>query len=135
MCFQEDAEEAVINLPFQTKSLAKNDFTLLKSKGTRIFGKSVKFNYILGSFEGIELGVTAFKKSGNAVARNYFKRIVKEAFRNVAVNLPTGMKLQVIPLLPLEKISYHTILEDLHTSLCTSIQNKKEQSKPLKEES
>ncbi len=122
----EDAQEAVTSLQFPTKSLSKNDFSLLKSKGTRVFGKSIRFSYSFGSYEGHEIGVTAFKKGGNAVARNYFRRIVKEVFRKKRTSLPPGLKLQVLPLLPLEKISYQAVLEDFCESLCTSILNKKE---------
>ncbi len=113
-----------------TRSLTKNDFTLLKTKGSRIYGKSLKFCYSFGSFEGIELGVTAFKKGGNAVARNYFKRIVKEVFRKTRPLLPLGLKLQVLPMAALKNISYHTVLEDFRESLCTLIQNKKELLRP-----
>ena len=127
---QEDAQEAVTSLQFPTKSLSKSDFSLLKSKGIRTFGKSIRFCYSFGSFEGYELGVTAFKKGGNAVARNYFRRLVKEVFRKQKASLPVGIKLQVLPFAPLEKITYHTILEDFCESLCTSILNKKELSKP-----
>ncbi len=128
-CLEEE-RVAVISLPCLTRSLTKNDFTLLKSKGTRTYGKSIKFSYVFGSFEGIELGVTAFKKGGNAVARNYFKRLVKEVFRKTKPLLPIGLKLQVLPLVTLERISYHSILEDFHESLCTSILSKK---KPLRQ--
>jgi ribonuclease P protein component len=136
---QEEELEAATSLQcqiqHQSRSLSKNDFTLLKTKGTRVFGTSVKFCYTFGSFEGLEYGVTAFKKGGNAVQRNYFKRLVREVFRKIGHTLPKGIKLQILPFAPLEKISYHTILEDFQRSLCTSIRNKKEPSKPLKEES
>ena len=128
--FQEDAQEAVTNLQFPTKSLNKRGFALLKAKGTKVYGKSVKFFFFLGSFEGVEFGVTAYKKGGNAVARNYFKRIAKEVFRKKRHLLPMGLKLQVVPFAPLEKISFHTILEDFCERLCTSILSKKEQLKP-----
>ena len=128
--YLEEEQGAVTSLQYLTRSLSKNDFTLLKSKGTRLYGKSVKFSYAFGSYEGVELGVTAFKKGGNAVARNYFKRLVKEVFRKARPLLPKGLKLQVLPLAALERISYHTILEDFQKNLCTSILNKKELLKP-----
>jgi ribonuclease P protein component len=124
--YQEEELAAVISLPFLTKSLAKKDFALLKTRGIRIYGKSIKFSYSFGSFEGIELGVTAFKKGGNAVARNYFRRLVKEVFRKTKPLLPKGLKLQILPLSTLDKISYRTILVDFHESLCTQILSKKE---------
>ncbi len=105
------------------KSLTKADFAFLKAKGSRLFGKSVRFQYFFGTGGKIEFGVTAFKSGGNAVARNYFKRLTREVFRKNSPLLPTGMKLQVLPLLPLEKISYQKILADFE-HLCMSILNK-----------
>ncbi|MBM3193828.1 MAG: ribonuclease P protein component [Chlamydiae bacterium] len=130
---QEEELEAATSLPYRARSLSKNDFTLLKVKGTKVFGSSVKFCYMFCLFEGLGLGITAFKKGGNAVQRNYFKRLVREVFRKIGHTLPTGIKIQVLPHAPLEKISYHTILEDVQRSLCTSILNKKEPSKQLKD--
>lgn len=109
--------------------LIKADFAFLKAKGLRLFGKSIRFQYFFGTSDKVEFGVTAFKTGGNAVARNYFKRLAREIFRKNHPLLPLGMKLQVLPLLPLEKISYQTILADFE-SLCTSILSKKEPLKP-----
>ena len=128
--YLEEEQGAVTSLQFPTKSLNKTGFALLKAKGTKVYGKSVKFFFFFGAFEGLEFGVTAYKKGGNAVARNYFKRIAKEVFRKKGYLLPIGLKLQVVPFAPLEKISFHTILEAFCESLCTSILNKKEQLKP-----
>lgn len=130
LCCQEEELVVATNLQFPTRSLSKSDFALLKTKGIKIFGKSLKFCYTFGSFEGIELGVTAFKKGGNAVARNYFRRIVKEVFRKTKKSLPIGLKLQVVPNTSLDKISYLDVVLDFTQNLCTSIQNKKEPSKP-----
>ncbi len=126
----EEGQEAVTSLPYLMRALAKNDFSLLKSKGTRAFGKCVKFCFTFGNYEGLELGITAFKKGGNAVARNYFKRLVREVARKVWPQLPKGLRVQVLPLLPLKEISYNEILKDFHDSLCTSIQTKRKPLKP-----
>jgi ribonuclease P protein component len=42
------------------------------------------------------LGVTATKKIGNAVHRNRAKRLVREAFRRVRPDLPTGYDFVVV---------------------------------------
>lgn len=129
MSWQEDAQGAVTSSQFLTRSLSKSDFLFLKSKGIRFFGSTVRFQYFPGTFEGLELGITAFKKGGNAVRRNYFKRLVREIFRKKQSLLPAGLKLQVLPSVSLEKISYQAILLDFN-ALCMSILNKKELSKP-----
>lgn len=44
-----------------------------------------------------KLGITVSKRYGNAVARNRFKRIVREAFRLSLPTLPKGIDLNVKP--------------------------------------
>lgn len=43
------------------------------------------------------LGLSVSRKSGNAVARNYWKRSIREAFRLNRETLPTGIDLVVRP--------------------------------------
>ena len=43
------------------------------------------------------LGLSVSKKSGNAVARNYWKRSIREAFRRSRAKLPVGIDLVVRP--------------------------------------
>ena len=123
-----NARGAVTSLRFPTRSLTKRDFAFLKAHGSRLFGKSVRFQYFFGTSDQVEFGVTAFKSGGNAVCRNRFKRLSREIFRKMLPSLRAGLKLQVLPLLPLEKISYHTILADFEA--CMSTLSKKEQLKP-----
>lgn len=43
------------------------------------------------------LGLSVSKKSGNAVARNYWKRSIREAFRRHRTEFPAGIDLVVRP--------------------------------------
>jgi ribonuclease P protein component len=43
------------------------------------------------------LGLSVSKKSGNAVARNYWKRSIREAFRRSRAELPVGIDLVARP--------------------------------------
>ncbi len=45
----------------------------------------------------LRLGLSVSRKVGNAVARNRFKRLYREAFRLTRTELPTGLDLVVIP--------------------------------------
>ncbi len=54
------------------------------------------------ALEHLRLGVSVSRKIGNAVARNRFKRLYREAFRLTRADLPTGLDLIVLPRSPRE---------------------------------
>ncbi|MEM6779562.1 MAG: ribonuclease P protein component [Planctomycetota bacterium] len=47
--------------------------------------------------EAVRLGVTIPKKTGNAVKRNHWKRLIRESFRQCQHELPRGYDLVVRP--------------------------------------
>lgn len=47
--------------------------------------------------EHSRLGISASRRLGNAVARNYWKRLIREAFRRQQTELPQGLDLVVRP--------------------------------------
>lgn len=47
--------------------------------------------------QGTRLGITVSRHYGNAVKRNRFKRIVREAFRLCRLQLPHGLDLNIKP--------------------------------------
>jgi ribonuclease P protein component len=49
------------------------------------------------ALEHLRLGLSVSRKIGNAVARNRFKRLYREAFRLSRAELPTGLDLIVLP--------------------------------------
>lgn len=55
---------------------------------------------IFGFLNGLEytrVGFGVSKRTGNAVTRNRFRRIYREAFRLVKRELPTGLDLMILP--------------------------------------
>lgn len=49
------------------------------------------------ALEHLRLGVSVSRKIGNAVQRNRFKRLYREAFRLSRAELPTGLDLILLP--------------------------------------
>ena len=65
------------------------------------------------------LGITVSKKVGNAVKRNYLKRIIRSIIRNNINLIPNGILFEVIPKKGAEKGSYHLLEKDLVGTLTT----------------
>lgn len=49
-----------------------------------------------GRIEGTHLGITVSKKFGNSVQRNYFKRVVRENFRDAALYFDESYNVVVV---------------------------------------
>ena len=60
----------------------------------------------------LRVGLSVSRKIGNAVARNRFKRLYREAFRLCRAELPSGLDLVLLPRSPQEPT-----LEDVKQSL------------------
>jgi len=77
-------------------SFKRKDFYLIKKKFTKVHANLVKFEVGLVHSEALKVGITVSKKYGNAVARNRFKRLVREAFRKNASKLPKGRLIHIL---------------------------------------
>ena len=103
----------------QIKSLRKrSDFIFLRDKKKKIYGKDILINYCINKIEHqTRIGITVSKKHGNAVRRNYIKRLFKAIFIKHNEKLPAGYDLEFIP----RKIENKFIFLDLENDVLNSL--------------
>jgi len=74
------------------------DFTKIIRLGTCVAdGTLVLFARPTSDDESVRIGITIPKKTGNAVLRNRWKRLIRESFRLQRAMLPTGYEFIVRP--------------------------------------
>ncbi len=97
------------------KTLKKrSDFILLRNERKKIFGKDILINYCITKFyHETRIGITISKKHGNAVRRNYIKRLLKAIFIKHNKILPTGYDLEFIPKEKDSKINFLDLENDI----------------------
>ena len=83
--------------PKHLKLRKSYEFQELKKQGQRLVGQAICIDWSVSSFVETRLGITASRRYGNACARNRFKRLVREAFRQMHYVLPPGLDLNVLP--------------------------------------
>ncbi len=72
-----------LNLPKDALLRKRSDFLRVYERGKRLTSKHLVLHYLKEGTEstGPRLGITVTKKCGNAVRRNRWKRLIREAYR------------------------------------------------------
>ncbi|WP_345689679.1 ribonuclease P protein component [Novipirellula caenicola] len=84
--------------PKSRRILHSSQFTVILRRGVCVAdGVLVLFAVESEPGSPSRLGVTIPKRTGNAVARNHWKRLIRESFRTQQDRVPDGMNLVVRP--------------------------------------
>ena len=87
-----------IGFPKSARLHRRCHFLKLMKEGRRLCGSQVRIEYHKnGRSPQPKLGITVSRRYGKAHDRNRFKRIVREAFRQLSPTLPRHLELNVSP--------------------------------------
>ena len=107
---EEDKKEEKKSPPKTCYVLKKRaEFLDIRKKGKTIYAKFFIINYFLSSQSGLYFGLTVSRKIGNAVKRNYLKRIIRSIVINNLNAMPKNTKLEIIPKKQIEKKSIQNL--------------------------
>jgi len=88
----------------------------------RFFGDQISVDVRQGRSLSAKLGITVSRKFGKAHDRNRFKRVVREAFREIYHSLPQDLELNVLPRKGNAHFSKQAVLVELQKLLAKIIQ-------------
>ena len=106
-------ETVRLKFPKAARLKSQQDYRRVLKANQRIQGRFICINFRTGMGECAKLGITVSRKYGKAHERNFFKRLVREAFRESCPFLPQNLELNVMPRLDLSEPTKRGILEDL----------------------
>ncbi len=92
---------------------SRRHYQRVYQEGRKFIGDTVGIDLRLGASPCPKLGITVAKRHGKAHERNYFKRLVREAFRHSYAILPLNLEINVFPRLSLDKVTKMGVQADL----------------------
>lgn len=114
---EENALQQRSNTVYMTKlaraksAFKRKDFFKVKKNFFKVSAGLVKFEGSISNYPCSKLGITVSRKYGNAVSRNRFKRLIREAFRAKVSSLPTGTLIHALAK-PAKPLTYKQITQD-----------------------
>ena len=101
-----------LSFPKFLRILSRGQFQKINREGKLLSGKAISLQYQEGAFR-TRLGITVSKKYGKSHDRNRFKRVVREAFRELYNQIPPGLTLHITTKLPRLEIGKQDVMDDL----------------------
>lgn len=85
---------------------------MLRKKGKKVGSQNYIIIFVRNSYPQSRLAISVSKKLGNAVSRNYEKRICREIFREIKNSLPSYFDLLIIVKRAVDRVSKRNKLDD-----------------------
>lgn len=105
--------------PKSARLLSRAHYKCLHKNSIRLLGEQISVNIRQGNSFSAKLGITVSRKFGKAHDRNRFKRVVREAFREIYLTLPQDLEMNITPRNNDICLSKQAILTDLQNLLST----------------
>ena len=99
--------------PKKVRLRKRREFSSLKENSIRYAGKWVYIEAKPSENSFIRLGLTVSRHFGNAVCRNRFKRIMREAFRLTTPEIILGLDMNVKP----RQMAHQASMQDIQSEL------------------
>jgi ribonuclease P protein component len=116
-----EKERPTGKFPKSARLLSRAHYRYLHKNSIRLFGEQISVDIRQGRTISAKLGITVSRKFGKAHERNRFKRIVREAFREIHLSLPQDLELNVVPRKNDICLSKQAVLIDLQNLLAKFI--------------
>ncbi len=111
---REEGKKAEKKSPPKTCCVLKKraDFLNLRKKGKTVHTEYFIINYYLSSKLEFKFGLTVTKKIGNAVKRNYLKRIIRHIIKYNLNSIPKNINIEIIPKKQIKEKKYVELEKD-----------------------
>jgi ribonuclease P protein component len=103
-----------LEFPPSKRVRTRDEFRRIRKYGKKITGQVVVFDVLSEKNPYRRLGLTVSKQFGNAIARNRFKRLIREAFRLNQHLIPRGVIINASPRHSHAMPTFQEILVDFH---------------------
>lgn len=113
-----------LSFPKTIRLLKRSDYRKFYKSSDRLFGNLIVVDIKRANeVSKTRMGLTVSKKYGKAHKRNRFKRVVREAFRQIYNDLPKSLEINIFPRLPEKNITTSEMIQEMRELLINQATN------------
>ncbi len=91
----------------------REDFLITRKKGVSLHGKFLILNITENNLSICRVGLTVTRKIGNAVKRNFMKRVIRSCLRSLSLKINHKVDIEIIPKKTSKRFEYSLVKNDL----------------------